>query len=1615
MATAELPVNGNYAQQSFDASSYATSQQAPSQNSSTATSEIPKDEVGWYFVEQYYTTLSRTPDKLYLFYNKRSQFVSGNEEDKVNVCVGQKAINDRIKELEFQDTKVRVTNVDSQGSDANIVIQVIGEISNKSQPHKRFVQTFVLAEQTNGYFVLNDIFRYLAEEPEEEEELQPDASAPTAGVQEPAPTAAAAEGAALNQSEDIATSEEDLVKVDHKLEETVKEEQAREVSPPPAAVNGTPVPENAEVAEADEAPAAAVSASEEAPSKEPEVPVEEEAAEPEKPKDPAPTPAPKAATAATPAAPPKPAAPRTWASLAASAHKVATPVVPTTATQASSQPKSTTSTPNQTVSLPPPSSVPAREPSPANSQGDASGWQTAGTKKEQSRGQTQPAADADLKRAYIKNIYSQVEEGALRAALSKFGEIEYLDIHRGKNCAFVDFKTPAAFQAAVNANPHTVNGLEVKVEERKARPQPGFNPNFRGGSGRGRGSFNGQSRGNFPRGGRGGSVRGRAPALRFTLNPAGPSFKEGGVRSAWGYDQYPPATSLPLTEPSTSPASQHPLAAAVRTQSSSSMRPLPGGDAPPLSKPRSRKSSVADPSAAVNGAPSSHVPTTFFMRTEEDMEESIQAPRNADAVKRQRESTFGVQSLADTLEAAFGNDNQPGDSKSDNVSAHTTHSRHGIRRASHDSSRAARREPDSCKSSPPRAYHRRLSNHSVSNPLTPLNADSRSPVPPSAMPSTPTSVSLQSLKLSDEEAGLDEATSQAIVSSGEDEEDNMLEASGSFPQLVMPSLQMPSRRPFTTKGKAMGKLKVLVAGQAGIGKTSLIRSIVQLCEDIVHVDPLSPSNSISQASPPHPKSRKRKTEPSGTPHITETYASTKSYPPWWTDVEESRVLRRRKSSIDAVLERNLCFVDTPGYNADSSKSEDVSRVTDYVESLLCQTTSVTSMDDNDLVGVISGSGGIGVDVVFYLLPPSQDISNDVEFMQRLSALTNVIPVIAKSDMLSAAELVAVKTSILARLQTTSIKPFLFGNAVDDALLAVQGLSLEHSTHASSENKAASEPKEFPFPVPTHPYAVSSTLGPDTETMDASLLMSPDYVQPLVPSELAALVNRVFDPESIAWLRHSAAKKFITWRRRTKLPRDSLILHSLQQQTVQRGSVSSASVGLTGAIMNTSAASSIFSPTSPSGVLVPHAGSPYYTSNLQSPFLASSPSLSHTHPENLDHPTDFSLARYHNTAQGEQRQAEVRIAKWATDLQRSLRNEKDRYEELQRNERAKWLLERVGEEVASGNIVASPGGSPRADWAVIRHGHTKETINAGQRYGRAAHVDSRDPLGLCDFSDEVRRRGFVLVKVLGGVSVLGAVMVTVVRICGWEMGLPEVYSQSFFDTNYPDLSRWTKTIPNAPRACYVTFGQGYSYFASAPGRGSVWAAIPSELSDKVQKAYDTPCCVGLGVNQAWFVMWPDGYYSWKFYGGYGGLDRILTEAEPRSVSVSLFYTKRRREEGALAHLDVDGELICGQYLAISPYNKDHYFVAFHNRTVKYDFTGAPPEWMMQMHEVFASWQAEIAQAQNLGAQQGNPGMMSPPSPITPLSQQPGGHVTAHVPAAGAPGVCALCACAGADGD
>ncbi|KAL2031474.1 hypothetical protein VTO58DRAFT_106825 [Aureobasidium pullulans] len=542
----ESAINGNFVPQNgygsieqtgYAAANYPSSNpSAPSQSNNSA-ADIPKDEVGWYFVEQYYTTLSRSPEKVYLFYNKRSQFVSGNETEKVAVCVGQRAINDRIKELDFSECKVRVTNVDSQASDDHIVIQVIGEISNKSAPHKKFTQTFVLAAQTNGYFVLNDIFRYIIDEEDEAE-----ATEEPAAVQEPAPTAAEEpEHETLTSSEDPVAIEKDAAKVDKEIEEKIIAEkpEEKEIAVPTAVANGSPKAETAEVAQAEDAPVAAVSESTQTPEAAPEasfeatpeVPAAQEELPVEKPKDPEPTPAvrspvkqaaqpAKAAAPAKPAAPSAPAAPKTWANLAAAAHRVATPVFtpqpsasaapvqPKTAPQPEPATKAASSAPAQESAAAPA----AREASPAPASADQQEeWTSVGDKRQQNKGQAAAGAqDAPQYRAYVKNVHESITLPALREAIEKHGELSYFDANRPKqNCAFVDFKTLDGYKAALKASPISIGEHAITIEERRPKTNAPFFPGNRGGARGGRGGANPNPRGSFQGGRGGGSQRGR--------------------------------------------------------------------------------------------------------------------------------------------------------------------------------------------------------------------------------------------------------------------------------------------------------------------------------------------------------------------------------------------------------------------------------------------------------------------------------------------------------------------------------------------------------------------------------------------------------------------------------------------------------------------------------------------------------------------------------------------------------------------------------------------------------------------------------------------------------------------------------------------------------------------------------------------------------------------------------------------------------------------------------------------------------------------------------------------------------------------------------------------------
>jgi hypothetical protein len=295
-------------------------------------------------------------------------------------------------------------------------------MSNKSEPHHKFVQTFVLAEQPNGYFVLNDIFRYLNDD--EDEIVEDEQPHPEVPAEEPSTPA---DGRTNNDAQpEVVATEEAAEEVDEKLEEEQKEEAVPEEA---TEINGALVPPPAETTtgapESSEAPEEVVESAKAA-TPAPEQPAAPEATQAES------TPE---AAASTPAASDAPPAKKTWASMlgGGGAKAPAVPALP--ATTSAAQPKaprpsqpaqaSKTSVESATAPAPAPASTTASTPT-----SQSNGWQTADHGK---KGKPQnKAAPEGVVLAYIKNVNEKVDARILREVLESFGELKYFDVSRPK-------------------------------------------------------------------------------------------------------------------------------------------------------------------------------------------------------------------------------------------------------------------------------------------------------------------------------------------------------------------------------------------------------------------------------------------------------------------------------------------------------------------------------------------------------------------------------------------------------------------------------------------------------------------------------------------------------------------------------------------------------------------------------------------------------------------------------------------------------------------------------------------------------------------------------------------------------------------------------------------------------------------------------------------------------------------------------------------------------------------------------------------------------------------------------------------------------------------------------
>jgi hypothetical protein len=374
-----------------------------------------------------------------------------------------------------------VSNVDSQTSqNGGIMIQVLGEMSNRGGPSQKFVQTFFLAEQPKGFYVLNDIFRYLkddsdieAEVVEEEQQQQepevvnpPPVNEPEIAICPPAPVIPEPEIAApepevaicppapepevaicppapepvVEEKKPAVEEKKAEKKHEHKKHDKKADKKETKKDAAKKDAEGSEKPKTPEPSKKQNGAPVAAAAAETA-TAETAAPVTE-----------TPTPIVEAAIPApvpVPAGPPKP---KTWANLAANNKDQ-------WGSQASAAKGSSVNIPQ--AAAPKPQVV--SQPKPQQQQQQ----QQSAPHKVNGRDEFFPI--------YVKGITDRVSEEQLREAFAKFGPVKGLDFTQKRNCAYVDFTTADAMHSALKQNKVAVGSEFVYAEER--RPHPTFQNN----------------------------------------------------------------------------------------------------------------------------------------------------------------------------------------------------------------------------------------------------------------------------------------------------------------------------------------------------------------------------------------------------------------------------------------------------------------------------------------------------------------------------------------------------------------------------------------------------------------------------------------------------------------------------------------------------------------------------------------------------------------------------------------------------------------------------------------------------------------------------------------------------------------------------------------------------------------------------------------------------------------------------------------------------------------------------------------------------------------------------------------------------------------------------------
>ncbi|EEF34021.1 Ras-GTPase-activating protein-binding protein, putative [Ricinus communis] len=121
-------------------------------------------QVGTYFVGQYYQLVQQQPEFVYQFYSDASTMlrIDGTNRDNATTMLQIHAL---IMSLNYTAIEIRTAH-SVESWNGGVLVMVSGSVQVKDSTERRkFVETFFLAPQEKGYFVLNDVFHFIDEAP----------------------------------------------------------------------------------------------------------------------------------------------------------------------------------------------------------------------------------------------------------------------------------------------------------------------------------------------------------------------------------------------------------------------------------------------------------------------------------------------------------------------------------------------------------------------------------------------------------------------------------------------------------------------------------------------------------------------------------------------------------------------------------------------------------------------------------------------------------------------------------------------------------------------------------------------------------------------------------------------------------------------------------------------------------------------------------------------------------------------------------------------------------------------------------------------------------------------------------------------------------------------------------------------------------------------------------------------------------------------------------------------------------------------------------------------------------------------------------------------------------